>query len=644
MPKPRGPVVGVVIIDDHIMFAESLARLLADDPRIVVLGIAHGGTEGLALTARTGPQVVLVDYRMPGRDGVAIAAEIKRGDPETMVVMLTGAAEDEVLLAAIDAGCSGFLTKDRTAATVATAVLASAAGEALITPEMLARLLPKLDRTYSPIGRHVSRRERQVLGYLANGATTNAISAEMGLSMEAIDSCVASVLAKLDAHSKLEAVATAVREGVIPVSLHDPLTGLLNRSALIKRLTQLLDAEPHRPVLVAACDIDEFRLLNEAMGTNVGDGVLVEVASRLQSAAGRGAIVGRCGNDEFIVIIAGHDGIDPEAVGSKLSAAFPIVAAALTVTVSVGLVVGTAYGDTGERRATAETLVAAARVAVRGARERRRGHWTAVSPHQDPRAMRQFELTNSLRGAVERGEIHAHFQPLVTLADGGLVGFEALARWERDGGVTISPDDFVPIAEQTGVIDDIGLSMLDQACALLGRHQDSARTLKVAVNVSACQLDDPDFGRRVAEVLGNYPIPRLSICLELTETSLVPGGQAMLDRLHALKRLGVTLAIDDFGTGYSSFAYLSEFPIDILKLDRSFVTDLQDDPRRIAVVGSIIALALTLGIDVLAEGIETEAERAILDGLHCRFGQGFLWGRPVPSDEILTGTILPRIG
>lgn len=214
-PDAQPSPIGVLIIDDHRMFAESLARLLGDEDGIEVLGLATSGAEGVAIAARVHPQVVLIDYQMPEQDGVAIAAQIKQANPATMVVMLTGSTEDRVLLGAIDAGCSGFLTKDRAAAEVADAIRAAAAGEALISPAMLARLLPKLNRSRQTLGSDLTERELELLGYLAQGWTNKVIAEEMFLSVNTIRNYVQSVLTKLRAHSKLEAVATAVREGVI---------------------------------------------------------------------------------------------------------------------------------------------------------------------------------------------------------------------------------------------------------------------------------------------------------------------------------------------------------------------------------------------------------------------------------------------
>jgi len=207
--------IGVIIVDDHRMFAESLARLLADEEGIAVRGVGANRVEALQLMERFEPRVLLIDYHMPDGDGVAVASEIKAKWPETMVVMLTGDADDQVLIAAIEAGCSGFFTKDRASSEVAEAVRVAAAGEALISPSQLVRLLPRLNRTYRPAGADLTEREHEVLNLLASGATNKVIAGELFLSVNTIRNYVQSILTKLDAHSKLEAVATAVKQGII---------------------------------------------------------------------------------------------------------------------------------------------------------------------------------------------------------------------------------------------------------------------------------------------------------------------------------------------------------------------------------------------------------------------------------------------
>lgn len=209
------PVVGVVIVDDQGMFAELLGRILALEEGIEVLGMAGTGAEGLELVERLAPQVVLMDYQLPDMDGVVVTARIKQRSPDVMVVMLTGSAEDRVLAAAIDAGCSGFLTKDRAVPEVGQAVRGAAAGEALISPDLMARLLPTLDRTHEPLGEDLTEREREILALMARGSTNRVIASELYLSVNTVRNYVQSVLTKLHSHSKLEAVATAVRAGIV---------------------------------------------------------------------------------------------------------------------------------------------------------------------------------------------------------------------------------------------------------------------------------------------------------------------------------------------------------------------------------------------------------------------------------------------
>jgi two-component system, NarL family, response regulator DevR len=215
MAEPEEGVLGVLVVDDHQMFAESLARLLSDQGDIVVLGMAAEGSEALDLCERLKPDVILIDYHMPGRDGVSIAAEIKRNHPEIMVIMLTGSAEDHVVLAAIEAGCSGYVTKDRAATELVDAVRSAAAGEVVISPALLARLLPQLNRTSAASGVQLTERELQLLGLMAKGSTNKVIADELNLSVNTVRNYVQILLTKLNVHSKLEAVSTAVREGII---------------------------------------------------------------------------------------------------------------------------------------------------------------------------------------------------------------------------------------------------------------------------------------------------------------------------------------------------------------------------------------------------------------------------------------------
>jgi diguanylate cyclase (GGDEF)-like protein/PAS domain S-box-containing protein len=437
----------------------------------------------------------------------------------------------------------------------------------------------------------------------------------------------------------LQAVATTIGacadrarfdEMLAVQSLHDRVTGLPNRVVLLEHLGRALEvASDEHTVVVAVCDLDDFGLFNEAMGHDFGDRLLHAFAERLAERID-GALVARSGGDELAcVIVCAADDPRIDSFGSEIALAMrtplSLDGQEVAITCTVGLSMATAP-------ARVDDVLSAALVAMHQAKARGRGLWMYSSGDEQARAVRQLDLTTALRRAVRDGGVAAYFQPLVDLRTDAVVGFEALARWVAPDGRFVNPEEFVPLAERTGLIGALGLSMLDQACELLGRVRDLGVRLpvRVSVNVSSRQLEDPDFPRDVAETLWRHGVPAGSVCLELTESALVPDDRVLIERLHVLKRIGVRLAIDDFGTGYSSFAYLTQFPIDLLKLDRAFVTHLQDDPRRLAVAHSIIGLANTLSIPVVAEGVETESEREALARLGCDQGQGFLWSRAVP--------------
>ena len=460
--------------------------------------------------------------------------------------------------------------------------------------------------------------------------------------------------ARLDADDVafLEAIAAALgscadrvnlEEQLAYASLHDSLTGLPNRTMLLDHLSRnLAMAGDGRIDAVAVCGIDDFQLLSEALGGDASDELLRQVATRLQEIDPE-AVVARTSGDMFAIIIPmGVDDVRSGTIAAEIIAAmggpFDLGDGMddVHVSMSVGVAAGTSADVAGE-------VLGHALSALHKARSGGRGRWMHASGEEQAAAIHHLELISSLRAALGRGEIRAHFQPIISLSEGRIVGYEALARWSRPSGVEVMPDEFIPIAEETGLIGDLGISILDQACAFLATLEEAGDGgLMVTVNVSSRQMDDADLPARVDEVLARYDLPRMAVCLELTESVLVPGDKEMIERLSVLKRLGLSLAIDDFGTGYSSFAYLTQFPIDLLKLDRAFVTGLQGDVRRVAVARSIITLARALGIDVLAEGIETSAEREVLAGLDCVLGQGYLWSRAVPPAEAASLMVASR--
>ncbi len=307
--------------------------------------------------------------------------------------------------------------------------------------------------------------------------------------------------------------------------------------------------------------------------------------------------------------------------------------------VIVSLSTGVSLGSRGD---SAVAVLAAASAVLHEAKRRGPRQWRCASGLETDAARRRLDIVHGLQNAVAAGEIVAHFQPIVALASGSVVGFEALARWKRSDGSQVSPAQFIAVAESTGLISALGRSVLGQACDLLASlyAAQAKSSYFVTVNVSPHQLREDCLPGCIEDVLDRWEFPRKSLYLELTESALVPDDAAMIAQLQNLKRLGLRLAIDDFGTGYSSLAYLTQFPIDLLKLDRAFITSLQKDSRRLAVAKAVISLARELDIAVLAEGVETAAERDILQDLACELGQGFLWSHALSADQAraLTGS------
>lgn len=253
------------------------------------------------------------------------------------------------------------------------------------------------------------------------------------------------------------------------------------------------------------------------------------------------------------------------------------------------------------------------------------------------------EAAAGMGDAIRTGAIRPWFQPIVCIHHGEVVGYEALARWHKEDGSVVRPAAFLPAAEAAGLLDTLGMTILDQACDFLQRRRAEAlgQELMVGVNLSAVQLDDRRLADRIDSVLARHAVPRSAVCLEVTEGALVPGELTAVARLHVLRRLGVSLALDDFGSTHASLSYLTQVPIDVLKLGPVFLADLRDDPRRMVIARSVISMARELGIAVLAEGIETAGDRDLLRALGCELAQGYLWSPPVPADE---AGPLPSIG
>ena len=415
----------------------------------------------------------------------------------------------------------------------------------------------------------------------------------------------------------------------------DPLTGLANRAETGRLLD---DAIGTRAGLTRACalmmlDLDRFKQVNDTLGHPAGDALLKQVAQRLLRAVGTTGQVGRLGGDEFKVVFPGaHDrtllaGI-AKTIIDTVSAPYRINDTQVTIGVSIGLALAPDDGS------TSEELVRNADLALYAAKEAGRGVHRFYQAGMHSAAEERRELEQDLRRAIAEGEFHLVYQPVVSIASESIIGFEALIRWQHPHRGPISPGEFIPLAEETGLIEPIGEWILRQACADAASWPVKAR---VAVNVSAIQFANPRLPTLVSQVLAQTSLDPDRLELEITETVFVAGDDSTDRQFAALKALGLRLALDDFGTGYSSLGYLQRAPFDKIKIDQSFVRGAtQGDNRNAAIITAIVSLANTLKMETTVEGVETQDEIVLVKRLGCSHIQGFVFGRPIPGRELLS--------
>lgn len=431
-------------------------------------------------------------------------------------------------------------------------------------------------------------------------------------------------------------------------AFHDPLTGLPNRALFMDRLAHVLQRGLRTEVNIGVLlvDVDRFKGINDTLGHAAGDELLQQLSEHLvASVSGPGDTVARLGGDEFALLLEEVE--KPQAVvrvAERIVAIgeqpIRLTSGDLPVTLSVGV------APLKGRVQPPEELLRAADIALYQAKNQGRGRYVVFDPAMDAVWVERLNLERDLRGAVERGEILNYYQPIIALGTGEVIGLEALARWQHPTRGIVTPSEFIGLAEEVGQIRRIDEHVLLEACRQVREwNARSGRPIFVSVNVSPIELRRPEYPDEVAAALDLSRLDPALLQLEITESVLMESGHPAIHRLSELKTLGVRLAIDDFGTGFSSLAYLAELPIDTLKIDRSFVARLAGDEKTRSIVAAVLMMAGGLGIDVTAEGIETEAQERQLIELGCGHGQGFRFARPAAARGIRGAiTALPRPG
>ena len=416
---------------------------------------------------------------------------------------------------------------------------------------------------------------------------------------------------------------------------HDFLTDLPNRVLLNDRIAQAITLAERNRVQIAVMymDLDRFKTVNDSLGHSVGDRLLQEVARRLRGAMRSSDTVSRQGGDEFVILMP--DVADPAAVAhgaqkilDAVSKPYTIDGHELVTTPSLGISV---YPTDGR---DVETLLKNADAAMYHAKESGRNNYQFFTHDMNARAVERLSLERSLRRAIERSELRLHYQPQYEVGSGRIVGMEALIRWEHPELGLLLPGRFMPLAEESGLILPIGEWVLNEACRQSREWQDQGlQAVRIAVNISALQFSSIGFAATVEAALRSANLEARHLELEVTESVIMQGAERVTDSLEQLKTLGLELAIDDFGTGYSSLSYLKRFPIDKLKIDRSFVRDITTDKDDAAITSAIIALTHNLGLRAIAEGVETREQYEFLEREGCDEVQGFLFSKPLPAAQ-----------
>jgi diguanylate cyclase (GGDEF)-like protein/PAS domain S-box-containing protein len=434
-------------------------------------------------------------------------------------------------------------------------------------------------------------------------------------------------------------------------AFHDSVTNLANRALFRDRVTHAIERQQrdHKPVAVLFMDLDDFKTINDSLGHAAGDQLLAEVGERLKSALRAADTAARLGGDEFAILLEdGGEGIQAVDVADRimqsLEAPFPLEGKEVFVRASIGIAVAEDGESEDNGEGAVEEILRNADVAMYMAKENGKGRYQVFEPAMHETALKRLELKADLQRAVEHGEFILHYQPVIELETGRISGVEALIRWIHPERGMVPPLDFIPLAEETGLIVEIGRWVLEEACTYAKDLQERFPMdppFHMAVNLSARQLQRPEIVDEVRDILTETGLDPTSLILEITESVMMSNMELSIERLGELKALGVLLAVDDFGTGYSSLNYIQQFPVDILKVDKSFVDVVNSDARKSALTATILKLAQDLDLKPVAEGIERADQLERLLELHCDLGQGYFFAKPLDR-EALQGLLVER--
>lgn len=425
---------------------------------------------------------------------------------------------------------------------------------------------------------------------------------------------------------------------LLNMALHDSLTGLPNRAFFMEQLVELLNVAQENADYqfgVLFLDCDRFKVINDSLGHLVGDELLIALTHRLKSILSLDNTIARFGGDEFAILLKQIDNINSVTkVADQILKAFSFPFQLKRNEVFINASIGVALGNHSYEQA--EHILRDADTAMYRAKTLGKGQYHVFDPTMHAAAMQALQLENDLRKAIQQKEFVVHYQPIISLCTGKITGFEALVRWQHPTRGIVPPALFIPLAEETGLINSIGKIVLSQACHQVQQwHQEKLidESIFMSVNISAKQFAQLDIVEQIAQIMAEAQINPQNLKLEITESAFINNAQSAKAILQELRQRRIQLSIDDFGTGYSSLSYLHNFPVDTLKVDRSFVSKLDGTSESLGLIPAIKKIAETMKMSVVAEGIETEKQLAQLRELNCEFGQGYLFAKPLPEKE-----------
>ncbi|MBS4097432.1 MAG: EAL domain-containing protein [Sulfuricella sp.] len=655
--------------------------------RVGKLLVAENGHQGLELFREESPDVVVTDIVMPIMDGLKMSEGIKLLNPDVPIIVTTAFNDQDFFLSAIEVGIDHYVLKPIHLDALLEAIR-KAAKNVIQQREIESKnrelqlaakvfdgsiegiLISTADNTIVSVNRAFSEitgySAEEVLGQnprlLNSGRQSQVFYRDMWDSLnktghwqgeiwnrrkngEIFPQWLTISVLRDEAGEVNHYIALCTdisqrkfdEERIERLAYYDPLTDLPNRVLLQDRLARVLAnaQRNHRAAAILMLDLDRFKNINESLGHGVGDAVLQAVAERLRTNVRDADTVARLGGDEYLVVLADIDDAQDVAVVAKKvldSFAAPISVGdrELGVSLSIGISV---YPNDGEDQ---QTLMKNADSAVYSAKQAGRNTYQFYTRDMNASTLEALMIENALRRALERHELRLYFQPQADMHTGEIIGAEALIRWQHPELGLLAPGAFIPIAEDSGLIIPIGEWVLEEACRHVKEWHDAGfNKLTVAVNMSAVQFRQDNLSSRISAIGRETGVDLGYVELELTESMIMHNAEQMIDTMRAMKTLNLKLSIDDFGTGYSSLSYLKRFPLDKLKIDRSFVNDISDNPADLAISKVIIDLAHNLNLKAIAEGVETEEQLRLLRNNGCDELQGFYFSRPVPAEGFM---------